>query len=46
MSDAGEIKARVRIEYDGSGIQQAKEDLASLADAAGGFGGCVTDAEY
>lgn len=39
MADAGEIKARVTIEYDGSGIQQAKEDLASLAEAAGSFGG-------
>ena len=36
MADAGEIKAKVSIEYDGSGVQQAKEDLASLADIGGG----------
>lgn len=39
MADAGEIKARVVIEYDGSGIDAAKEDLAKLAELAGGIGG-------
>ncbi|HEX2615449.1 MAG TPA: hypothetical protein VHL10_08135, partial [Nitrososphaera sp.] len=38
MADAGEVKAKVTIEYDGSGIKQAKEDLASLAQAAGSAG--------
>jgi hypothetical protein len=32
MPDAGEIKAKVTIEYDGSGVEQAKKDLASLGD--------------
>ncbi len=36
MGDAGEVKAKVTIEYDGSGIDKAKEDLASLADIVGG----------
>src|SRR5579859_7187612 len=35
MPDAGDIKAKVIIEYDGSGVDQAKEDLASLAEMAG-----------
>lgn len=39
MADAGEIKARVVIEYDGSGIDAAKEDLAKLGELAGGIGG-------
>ncbi|SRR6266568_4480937 len=38
MADAGEIKAKVTIEYDGSGVEQAKKDLASLAEAAGSVG--------
>jgi Hint module len=38
MPDMGEIKAKVTVEYDGSGIQQAKEDIASLGDLAGTFG--------
>lgn len=38
MADLGEIKARVVIEYDGSGLEKAKEDLASLGDVAGTFG--------
>lgn len=43
MADAGEIKAKVVIEYDGSGLEKAKEDLASLGDLGGtaesGIGG-------
>ena len=38
MPDAGEVKAKVVIEYDGSGIEQAKKDLASLGEMAGAFG--------
>lgn len=38
MPDAGEVKAKVTIEYDGGGIEQAKEDLKSLAAAAGSAG--------
>jgi ABC-type transporter Mla subunit MlaD len=38
MPEAGEIKAKVIIEYDGSGVKQAKEDLASLAESAGTVG--------
>src|SRR6266516_203630 len=39
MADAGDIKVKVSIEYDGSGIEQAKKDLASLASSAGEVGG-------
>jgi hypothetical protein len=41
MSDvnAGSVKAKVLIEYDGSGVEKAKEDLASLAAAGGSIGG-------
>src|SRR5579859_6227645 len=35
--DAGEIKAKVTVEYDGSGVEQAKEDIASLAGMSGAF---------
>lgn len=38
MADAGEIKAKVVIEYDGSGLDQAKSDLEKLGDLAGSFG--------
>jgi hypothetical protein len=38
MPDAGEVKAKVIIEYDGSGLEQAKKDLASLAESAGSAG--------
>lgn len=41
MADAGEIKAKVTIEYDGSGVEKAKEDLASLADAGGTVEGSI-----
>ncbi len=44
MADAGEIKATIKIEYDGSGVQQAKEDLASLADIGGGVEESVSGA--
>lgn len=37
MADVGTVKALVQIEYNGTGIQQAKEDLASLADIGGSF---------
>lgn len=36
MSDVGDIKGRVIIEYDGSGVDKAKKDLESLADIVGG----------
>lgn len=35
--DAGTIKARAVVEYDPSGLQAFKEDLASLGNAAGSF---------
>jgi hypothetical protein len=35
MGDVGEIKAKVTISYDGSGVGKAKEDLASLSDIVG-----------
>lgn len=40
MSDvnAGEVKAIVKIEYDGAGIDKAKEDLTSLAEMGGNVG--------
>lgn len=38
MADAGEIKAKVTIEYDGSGVEKAKEDLQSLGEITGGMG--------
>lgn len=41
MPDIEPIKARVVIEYDGSGLEKAKEDLASLGEAAGGMGESV-----
>lgn len=34
--DAGNVKAKASIEYDGSGLKQMKEDLASLSDTLGG----------
>ncbi len=37
MADAGEIKAKITIEYDGSGVEQAKEDLSSLSALGGSF---------
>lgn len=36
MGDIGEIKGKVSIEYDGSGVGAAKKDLESLADIVGG----------
>jgi phage-related protein len=39
IPDAGEIKAKVTIEYDPAGVDKAKEDLKSLADVAGNVGG-------
>jgi hypothetical protein len=44
MADAGEIKAKVTIEYDGSGIEKAKEDLASLAEIGGNVEQSAEDA--
>jgi hypothetical protein len=38
MADVGEVKAKVIIEYDGSGLEQAKKDLASLAEIGGSVG--------
>jgi archaellum component FlaC len=35
--DAGEVKAKVTIEYDGKGVDEAKKDIASLAESAGGL---------
>ena len=39
MPDAGEVKAKVVIEYDPSGIDQAMRDLEKLRNMAGTFGG-------
>ena len=39
MGDAGQVKAEVVIAYNGSGIQQAKDDLASFAEMAGALSG-------
>jgi hypothetical protein len=36
--DAGNVKAKASIEYDGSGMKQFKEDLASLPGMVGGLG--------
>lgn len=36
ISDVGEIKAKVTVSYDGSGVEAAKRDLSSLADIVGG----------
>lgn len=38
IPDAGEIIAKVKVEYDGSGVEQAKKDLASLGEAGGAAG--------
>jgi hypothetical protein len=38
IADAGTVKASVVVEYDGSGLKQAREDLASLGEMAGSFG--------
>lgn len=35
-TDAGTVKAKVQITYDGSGVDKAKKDLESLADIVGG----------
>lgn len=37
MPDIPDIKVKVAIEYDGSGIEEAKKDLASLAEMADSF---------
>lgn len=42
--NAGTVKAQVEVTYDGSGIEEAKKDLQSLAEAAGNVGGNVEDA--
>lgn len=36
MGDTKEIKAKVTVEYDGAGVDQAKKDLGSLSDIVGG----------
>src|SRR6266480_674784 len=38
MADAGDIIAKVKVVYEPDGVKQAKEDLASLTDAAGSVG--------
>jgi len=44
IPDAGEIKAKITIEYDPSGVEAAKKDLASLADIGGGAGDSLSSA--
>ena len=34
--NAGDIKAKVSVEYDGSGVAEAKQDISSLSDIVGG----------
>ena len=44
MPELDPIKARVIVEYDGSGVKEAKEDLASLGDIGGSAGGGISGA--